>query len=272
MYDTRTPQLAPMPGIAEWAPCSVLANEVPDPAEWFASDALGLGSRILVKSAEPQERPANGIYALTESGANVIPALTVHTGASPTIITGLLRGVLYSWSRGTFTTSLINGTQTLTQSGLFVAQATSIELGYTSQSTEDVLDTIRRVVAARASDADTIGEFALDKRVRVERGPWAGLWFVTQLGMALGTDDIVFDLLTPAMANPLIADPANSLPSLPAVSGITYLTTGPELAPLVDYYAAPVGAPRKKALGLSRPISVQGVRLRAGGRLVTITI
>jgi hypothetical protein len=61
-------------------------------------------------------------------GSSMVPAGTPYSGAGAYVLNGLVSGLNYSWEKGANDTDLVNGTQTLTASGWFQAQGTSVTL------------------------------------------------------------------------------------------------------------------------------------------------
>ena len=137
---------------------------------------LAIGDRVLLKDQSTAAN--NGIYAVQATGTEkVAGSQTFADTVTPITITGLTAGVLYSWTKGTNTARLVNGSQTLTASATFIASGTSITL-YGS-SAASVTDSIKACDLARASDAGT-STLTAGRSVAVRQGAvGAGIWVCT---------------------------------------------------------------------------------------------
>lgn len=64
----------------------------------------------------------------TPIGASIIPSPSVYSGAGEFLLENLVAGRHYSWAKGTNDTDVVNGAQTISASGTFIAQGTSVLL------------------------------------------------------------------------------------------------------------------------------------------------
>lgn len=91
-------------------------------------------------------------------GSSLIPAGTTYSGAGAYVLNGLTIGQWYSWEDGGANdTNLVNGTQTLTSSGFFQAQATSVTLNGTASALITALVRTPRIYTADEVDARFAG-------------------------------------------------------------------------------------------------------------------
>lgn len=65
------------------------------------------------------------------SGGNLVVVDSMYSSGGVFLLEGLTEGKVYSWTKGSDDTNLVNGTETLTATGLFTAQGTSATLNGT---------------------------------------------------------------------------------------------------------------------------------------------
>lgn len=123
------------------------------------------GDRLLwAGQTLPQQ---NGLWVADVTGAELVSGSPQFVDNAHTI-SGLAANQVFSWTKGANTTSLTNGTETLTASGWFKCQGTSITLNGTTG--QDVLDSLKQAELTRATDADASGDFVRHRTVSVTHG------------------------------------------------------------------------------------------------------
>lgn len=90
-------------------------------------------------------------------GSSLIPAGTLYSGAGAYVLNGLVAGTYYSWEKGANDTDLVNGTQTLTSTGWFLAQGPSVTLHGTASQLITALVRWPRIYTASEVDAKFAG-------------------------------------------------------------------------------------------------------------------
>jgi hypothetical protein len=112
----------------------------------------GVGFLILYK---------DGVGGVTPSvpaiGSSIIPAGTQYSGAGAYVLNGLTPGLYYSWEKGASDTDLVNGTETLTATGWFLAQGTSVTLHGTASQLITALVRWPRLATLNDVDAKNVG-------------------------------------------------------------------------------------------------------------------
>lgn len=67
-------------------------------------------------------------------GSSKVPAGQTYSGAGAYVLNGLVAGYSYTYEKGANDTDLVNGTETLTATGWFIAQGTSVTLHGTASA------------------------------------------------------------------------------------------------------------------------------------------
>lgn len=67
-------------------------------------------------------------------GSSLIPIGQTYSGAGAYVLNGLVEGYPYTWEKGANDTDLVNGTETLTGTGWFIAQGSSVTLHGTASA------------------------------------------------------------------------------------------------------------------------------------------
>lgn len=101
-----------------------------------------------IRFYEPPVAPATGPI----SGGSIIPGGAAYDGSGNYTLSGLTVGRTYTWTAGANDNSCINGAETLTGSGNFIAQATSVTLTGTPSAT--ITATVRSTVYLTAAEQD----------------------------------------------------------------------------------------------------------------------
>ena len=108
-----------------------------------------LGSTVL--TLEDDGTTSNSA-SLPPLGSNIIGLGALYDGAGAYTLAGLIAGRVYQFAIGTGDTNLVNGTETLTASGSFAAQGTSVVLHGTASG--PVTATVRWPLYLTADEAD----------------------------------------------------------------------------------------------------------------------
>ena len=150
------------------------------------------GDRMLVVG---QTAPAqNGIYVAGETGSNFVDEEEVFT-LNVYVVLNLTAGAVYQWTKGVAAVELRNGTETLTQSGWFVAQGTTVTIE--GEDTDPVDDIVKAAIWTRATDADDAADWSTSWGVLFGTELW---WWERPAGFALGSDAVTISLITPTTA------------------------------------------------------------------------
>lgn len=117
--------------------------------------------------------------AATPIGASLIPSPSVYSGAGEFTLGNLVAGNHYSWAKGTNDTDVVNGAQTISASGTFIAQGTSVLLRGTAGQL--VTAVMRHPVGATLDDLQA----ALAGALRVINAPGVNTGWVSENGKFL---------------------------------------------------------------------------------------
>jgi lysophospholipase L1-like esterase/flavin-binding protein dodecin len=226
--------------------CSLLATAnvtltAPE-AETLGGTRISYGARSLMVGQSTARQ--NGIYAASES-TQAMTGSESYDGTGEYTVTGLSTGDVYSWRKGVNGLTLVNGTETLTESGWFLAQDDEVLL--TGTPSEDVVDYVANAAWTRAADANDAADWAEAWTVQA-----AGIWYQWTLvaPFTLGSTAVTISMLVTTPSAPWDAD-----------------STDPETTPGTPWDPAAPGTPAPSLVSLT-PLSVSPVRrerVLAGG-------
>lgn len=90
-------------------------------------------------------------------GSSLVPSGTLYSGGGSYVLTGLTAGTYYSWEKGANDTDLVNGGETLTSTGWFLAQGPTVTLHGTASALITALVRWPRIYTAVEVDAKFAG-------------------------------------------------------------------------------------------------------------------
>jgi hypothetical protein len=99
----------------------------------------------------------SGEIALPPLGSSLVPIGQTYSGAGAYVLNGLTVGRIYSWEKSANDTNLVNGTETMTSTGYFQAQGTSVTLNGTVSALITALVRWPRIYIAEEIEAKLAG-------------------------------------------------------------------------------------------------------------------
>lgn len=122
-------------------------------------------------------------------GSSRVPVGQTYSGAGVYVLNGLVAGYYYSWEKFTNDTDLVNGSETLTSTGWFLAQGTSVTLHGTASALITAL--VRWPKLATANDLDA--KFA--STLKIINAPGVLIGMVSPNGLILRLEGVGDDEL-----------------------------------------------------------------------------